>query len=147
MPDSIGEKKRGDPILAVDYNDIVRALGRVGIQIGPGIIIGQSGSYRRPVSRQSSSVQTSVTWAKITASQGTQPPYLYSATEQRGDSPGVFVAKNIPLTWAGTLRNLAEIGPGGSGAAPIVDDSIVMVFQAEDGTWYMDRLNYRGTYG
>jgi hypothetical protein len=88
-------------------------------------------------------------FAKITSSFGAISPFFYSATEQQATAIDVWVDKPGGMTWSGTLRNIAEIGPAGTGAAEIPDDSIIIVWETAVGSdiWVFDRLHYRGVYG
>ncbi len=86
-------------------------------------------------------------YALIADAQGIQAPFLYSAVEVEGGSGGVFTPIVSGRTWAGTLRNLAEIGLAGIGSAKMPIGSVLTVFTSPDGSWFFDRLHYRGTYG
>ena len=82
-------------------------------------------------------------FAKITAVQGGTSPFLYSATEQQPAGNG-WQNKSGGRVWSSNLRNLAEIG--GSGAAELPVNSIVMIWVDSAGRGWFDRLHYRGTY-
>lgn len=149
LPDTVHERKAGDPISARAWNVIARLATRLATY--PGVIATPVGvAVIPPAAAPSDTTTSTLRFARITARAGTAPPFIYSAVEVVPTGNPFELAgwttKSGGQTISYRLVNIHEVGELGYGVRPVPNNSIVPYWDIGRGWFVTCVMNYRGTY-